>query len=414
MTINFFLPHNSLLKNIHISITDERYEIDSQFRTPFSISDEEWDFGKQRPKNIYLKKNKKLNSKLDHLKIRIRQYINERYIKKKSLNQRILSKQIQKINAENQELYPENSLLYFLKNYIESRQEMICESTFKRYNVFYRLIKRFEGFMMKRLFIEDINSDFVKDFILFGKDEQYSENTIYRSIHFIKTILNFVERKGIRTSVRQLEIRREKQHRQIITLTEEEIRRIKSTDFPSELSEAKDWLLISCYTGQRISDFMDFSLDKLKQINGKTCINFIQRKTNKEILLPLHPTVLNVIRRNAGCFPGSIDYQTYNRKIKEVARLAGLNQFIKARKRVGHRVRNVVIEKWQVLTSHVGRRSFATNFFGKIPTPLLMEATGHGTEQMFMKYINSINNERVICLSNYFDKVYEEMLECVG
>ncbi|KFF11277.1 site-specific integrase [Chryseobacterium soli] len=412
MTIKFFLPQNTLLKNIHVSLTDDKHSINCQFRTCLRISEEEWDFAKQRPKNIYLKKYKKLNARLDRIKIRITEYIKERQKQKKLISQRLLSKEIQKISIEKQEIYPENSLLYFLKNYISSRKEMICPSTFKRYNVFCRLIQRFEGFMMKHLLIEDINSDFVKDFIVFGKDEEYSENTIYRTIHFVKTILNFVERKGIRTAVRELEIRRERQHKEVITLTEEEIKRIKATDFPNELKDARDWLLISCYTGQRISDFMNFGREKLKDINGKSCINFVQKKTGKEIVLPLHPTVLNVIRRNEGNFPKPLYYQKYNEQIKQVAMLAGLAQFIKARKRSGHRVKDVVIEKWQVLTSHIGRRSFATNFYGKIPTPLLMEATGHGTEQMFMKYINPINNERIVCLSNYFDKVYGEMLEC--
>lgn len=60
------------------------------------------------------------------------------------------------------------------------------------------------------------------------------------------------------------------------------------------------------------------------------------------------------------------------------------------------------------LCPHIGRRSFATNFYGKIPTPLLMEATGHTTENVFLKYINPVDENRVISLSNYFNKIYEE------
>jgi hypothetical protein len=39
-----------------------------------------------------------------------------------------------------------------------------------------------------------------------------------------------------------------------------------------------------------------------------------------------------------------------------------------------------------------------------------MEATGHSTEQMFLRYINPVDNERILSLSNYFDKMYEERL----
>ena len=77
-------------------------------------------------------------------------------------------------------------------------------------------------------------ASFIRDFMIFGKKEEYSENTIYRTIHFIKTILNFVERKGIRTCVRELELRREKQKKEVVTLTEKEIIKIQKTVVPEE------------------------------------------------------------------------------------------------------------------------------------------------------------------------------------
>ena len=107
-----------------------------------------------------------------------------------------------------------------------------------------------------------------------------------------------------------------------------------------------------------------------------------------------------------------MDIQHYNIGIKEIARLANLNESIKARKRLGFRTKEVNAEKWEILSSHIGRRSFATNFYGKIPTPLLMEATGHSTEQMFLRYINPNNDERVLALGDYFERVYEERGRC--
>ena len=75
---------------------------------------------------------------------------------------------------------------------------------------------------------------------------------------------------------------------------------------------------------------------------------------------------------------------------------------------MGYRSLETKIEKWKVLSSHIGRRSFASNFYGKIPTSLLMQATGHSSEQMFLRYINPVDKERILSLSTYFDKVYTE------
>lgn len=106
------------------------------------------------------------------------------------------------------------------------------------------------------------------------------------------------------------------------------------------------------------------------------------------------------------CFPDPIDHDIYNRRIRKIARLAGINEQINARKRTGHRSEDTFVKKWEVISSHIGRRSFASNFYGKIPTPLLMQATGHSTEKMFLNYINHNSHERLATLGNYFDQLY--------
>ncbi|WP_164998523.1 tyrosine-type recombinase/integrase [Chryseobacterium sp. 3008163] len=229
-------------------------------------------------------------------------------------------------------------------------------------------------------------------------------------MNFIKTILNFVEKKGIATSIREFEFKRIKEEKEVITLSEEEITSIKKTKIPAALKDSKDWLLISCYTGQRISDFMNFTNDKLLEIDGRLCINFIQQKTNKKILLPLHPAVIEIIKSNNNSFPKLINAQLYNKNIKKIGKLAQINEAIKAKKRIGHRAESLLVEKWEILTSHIGRRSFATNFYGKIPTSLLISATGHATEQMFLNYINPLDKDQILCLSNYFDTIYNQQL----
>lgn len=408
MTFEFFLPQNGSLKNIHLKLTDNHQKKTFTFRTPLRITAENWDADKQRPSNIYIKKYKKINRRLNLIKTIISENVRLKRNENKTICHRTLTREVQKICTNTFIEKPKDSLLLYMEQYISSRKELICHSTYKRYKVFYHLVERFEGHALKKLYIDTVDSDFITDFIHFGKIEEYSKNTIYRTIHFVKTILNFAERKGIRTHVRELELRRERQHKEMTTLTEKEILRIQSTEVSDELKPAKDWLLISCYTGQRFSDFIRFNTNQLKTINGKTCISFTQQKTQKDMVLPLHPTVLHVLQRNEDNFPKVLDIQIYNHHIKQIAKLAELNESIEARKRLGYRTKKVFLEKWEVLSSHIGRRSFATNFFGKIPTPLLMEATGHSSENIFMKYINPINSDRIMNLSHYFDKMYEE------
>ena len=39
------------------------------------------------------------------------------------------------------------------------------------------------------------------------------------------------------------------------------------------------------------------------------------------------------------------------------------------------------------------RRSFATNYYGKIETPILMHITGHTKESTFLSYIGTQQNK---------------------
>ena len=55
----------------------------------------------------------------------------------------------------------------------------------------------------------------------------------------------------------------------------------------------------------------------------------------------------------------------------------------------GGKRKDQTFNKWEKLSSHAARRSFATNFFLQgIPAGILMQITGHSTEKQFMQYIN--------------------------
>ena len=49
--------------------------------------------------------------------------------------------------------------------------------------------------------------------------------------------------------------------------------------------------------------------------------------------------------------------------------------------------------KCDLISSHDLRRSFATNYFGKIATPILMQITGHSKETTFLSYIGQQLNK---------------------
>jgi integrase len=49
--------------------------------------------------------------------------------------------------------------------------------------------------------------------------------------------------------------------------------------------------------------------------------------------------------------------------------------------------------KYELMCAHDLRRSFATNYFGKVETPILMSITGHSKETTFLAYIGANPNK---------------------
>lgn len=406
INFDFTLLNPNPTANIFIRIIDE-YQAEHLLRTPLRISPAMWDAEKQRPVNIYKKKFKELNRKLDRLKINIAEYLSNR-TKKIRLSCYKLQQIIKENSSNAKPDYPKDSLLNHIDAYINNRSHLISPSTFKRYMVFLHLLERFEGHRKRHLYLHEVNGDFIKEFFEFGNMEEYCKSTVHRTIYFVRTILNFLEKRGIRTCVYELELPKEKRSNLFVTLNEDEIIKIKSAEMPENLKAARDWLVISCYTGQRVSDFMNFNIENMEIIHGRPCMSFVQQKTQKEILLPLHPATLNILNQNANTFPRKLATNIYNSQIKEVVRLAGINNLVKVRKRRGFRVIEMFVQKWEATVSHIGRRSFASNFYGKIPTALLMEATGHSTEQMFHRYICTVDTERTRSLGEYLEEAYRD------
>src|SRR5690606_17952562 len=289
----FILKKCRPLGKIILKFTGENNQ---EFLVPtlLRIENELWDAEKQRPKNIYLKSGKKLNVKLDRLRIALTAYLKQLESKKAVCTPEAIGRRI-KTCCRKATAYPKGSLLHYMQLYIESRLHLISNATYKRYVVFLRLIERFEGFRMQTLSLETVNAGFVKDFLLFGEKEQYSQSTVYRTVNFVRTILNFLEKRGTRTFAYELELPKQRTAKKsVVTLNEAELAAIRKAKLPEELEPARDWLVISSYTGQRVSDFLRFDNCMLETIDAKKYLSFVQQKTGKQILLPMHPVVLEV------------------------------------------------------------------------------------------------------------------------
>lgn len=124
------------------------------------------------------------------------------------------------------------------------------------------------------------------------------------------------------------------------------------------------------------------------------------RKSEVVVVIPISRQVREILDiHNWNIKPVSL--QLYNRRLKEVTKLAGLTQEI-----VVHFTKNgkkcvEIRKKYELISSHTARRSFATNaFLAGIATLKIRQITGHSSETSFLKYIRSDGMESATTIAN--------------
>jgi len=298
-----------------------------------------------------------------------------------------------------------NKLTSYIDYYIECKQYELTAASLIKFRTIKSKLEALELAHNKTIFISDINESFKNEFVRYYKENGYSTNTIQRELSFIKTFCRHARSNGIETSIQLDSLKLPKAKAEKIYLTIDELEQIEQTHFDSEaLCNAKDWLIISCYTGQRVSDFLHFTKEMIRVEDGINLIEFTQKKTNKKMSVAVHPKVLQILDKNNGNFPYKISDQRYNEYIKEVCRIAGISAPTKGGKNNPQTNRKVsgFYPKYELVSSHIGRRSYATNYYGKIPTPLLMNVTGHSSEAMFLEYIGKTQTQQAKDLAQYY------------
>ncbi|RDI10245.1 phage integrase SAM-like domain-containing protein [Flavobacterium sp. AG291] len=314
-----------------------------------------------------------------------------------------------------------NTIIEYIDFYITHRRFDLKDSSIQKFKTIKGKLEKLQTLKKTPIYIKDINDKFKNEFIDFYISEGYAQNTIQRELSFVKTFCRHARSMGIETSPQLDNLKANKERSAKIYLTFDEISQIENIkeELSESLKNARDWLIISCYTGQRVSDFMRFKKDmiriELKKGDNKEeakkihLLEFTQKKTGTVMSIPLSSKVLNILESRNGDFPYKISDQRYNEFIKTVCKIAGINTLVEGsiyketepesgifRKKPG------TYPKWELITSHVGRRSFATNYYGKVPTTYLKYITGHKSESMFLNYIGKSNKDMAMEISDYF------------
>ncbi|WP_299581750.1 tyrosine-type recombinase/integrase [uncultured Sunxiuqinia sp.] len=248
----------------------------------------------------------------------------------------------------------------------------------------------------------DLDIDFYYKFIKYLTGKGFAKNTIASRIKNLKVFCRAALERNIHNNTSYQSFKKQTEESYNIYLSEEELNIISKLNLSSKpyLDKARDIFLIGCWTGCRFSD-----LDKVNHDNIKgNFIHLEQQKTQKRVVIPLHPVIRSIIEKYDGELPKMISNQKFNDYIKEVCKTANFSEKISKSLTKGGRRETEVKEKWEMVTSHTARRSFATNLYKSgFPSISIMAITGHKTEKAFYSYIKVNEEEHAEMLLKHWE-----------
>jgi|25_taG_2_1085351.scaffolds.fasta_scaffold02966_6 integrase len=417
MAITFFIQSAKNPAPIYVRIREGK-EIDAKAKSLFSVNPDHFKKGKiklykSKPGSAATARKKiqekndpleRLQDNLDNLKSDINRKLNNRK-DYETINSKWLKAFL---NPSKQDEIPEDLISYF-DYYLEAKKNSLRPSTIKKNKVFKHRLEKYEK-EKGTVYIREVNNKFARTLQKWCIDENYAHNTIVKTLKVIMTVCNHARENGIITHPELSFITKGLRYKNIdhIYLNFAELEKIINSKIEDEtLQIARDWLIISCYTAQRVSDFLKFSNKDIKEMEGMKFLDISQEKTGKAVYIPLTKEVLKILEKREGNFPPIFSKNIesnktiYNRLIKDVCQIAKINSPVMAFKKnkETNRYEEKEMPKYKAVSTHIGRRSFATNYYGRINTALLINATGHASETQFLKYVGKSGNQSALSLA---------------
>ena len=309
---------------------------------------------------------------------------------------------------------------------VSNRSTEYANQSRKNYTSTLHKLEKYERARKIALDWSDIDMMFFKDFDKYLRDQGAKQNTISKHFRVIKTIVHRAHDEGLtdNTIFTNTRFRVSETEAENVYLTLDELDAIKAVDLSGQSAGhewARDIFLLGCWCGQRISDYNNIKPENIRterkkvivegengqedriEVVERVFIDITQKKTGVKVSIPANAEIRRILAKYDNNLP-SLQDQVFNRYIKDVCRLAGINDIVTITSVKGGKKVTEQHKKWECCTSHTARRTFCTlAFLSGMEAMDICKCSGHQSEKMLRKYIKADELETARKLADKYD-----------
>ena len=236
-------------------------------------------------------------------------------------------------------------------------------------------------------------------------------STIEKKLRFLRWFLNWATEKGYNTNMayKSFKPTLKTTQKKVIYLTKEEIARVRDlnlTEAQAYLDPVRDVFLFCCFSGLRHSDANNLRRSDIK--SGHIEVTTV--KTADSISIELND-VTKAILENYKDAPfadnkalPNYTNQAMNRDVKELCKLADINEEIRITTYKGNVRTDEIHPKWELVGTHTGRRTFIVNALSLGISPnIVMKWTGHSDYSSMKPYIDIVDDIKAASMTKFND-----------
>ncbi|WP_159800374.1 site-specific integrase [Flavobacterium sp. MK4S-17] len=310
------------------------------------------------------------------------------------------------IALEKEQRKEKPSLLQFIDEFIKRKEE--AGKPYGSIQVYKKTLKHLTDYTKKYGVVnyEDIDIDFLGKFtnFLYSAPRSFSVNYSLKLIQNLKLFMNEAAEYGyhINNAYNSRKFTIKKEDVTHIYLSTDELEKIYNEDLTTnqKLDRVRDTFIVGCLTGLRFSDFSKIQPQHIKKVGNVEVLEIVTQKTRQKVTIPISSKVRAILNKYNGVMPRPISNQKMNKYLKDLGEKVKINDNVVSVRTVGGIRTEIVQKKYELISTHTARRSFATNSFkAGVPVISIKKITGHSTEASFLQYIKISSEENAVLMA---------------